>query len=92
MMSKFHEMGFQTYGGNGGYMMQVDLTSGPGGLAAKDFALKLLQATGIKVGASQFANATRFATVTWLQPMETLVKTFEKIEAFVATLVDKSKL
>ena len=26
MMSKFHGMGFQTYGGNGGYMMQVDLT------------------------------------------------------------------
>jgi aminotransferase len=50
MKKRLHTMGFKTYGGHGGYMMQIDTASGPGSMPAVEFCAKLSFATGVQIG------------------------------------------
>ena len=50
MLRRFCRMGFQVFGGHGGYIALLDTASGPGHLGAPEFCLRLLKETGIQIG------------------------------------------
>ena len=49
MLGEFRRLGFEVYGGHGGYIALLDTASGPGHLKPSDFCLRLLQCTGLQV-------------------------------------------
>ena len=78
MFAEFRNMGFDVYGGHGGYIALLDTKSGSG-LSAPEFCLSLLKATGIQIGSWGAGmngevehESRRFARISWLLPMEDL--------------------
>jgi aspartate/methionine/tyrosine aminotransferase len=78
MFGMFEKMGFDVYGGHGGYIALLDTKSGSA-LSAPEFCLGLLKATGIQIGSWGAGmsgevehESGRFARISWLVPMEEL--------------------
>ena len=98
MFAEFRRMGFEVYGGHGGYIALLDTVSGSG-LSAPEFCLGLLKATGIQLGSWGAAmngelehESGRFARIAWLVPMEKLREVMAAIAAHVAEVRSGPKL
>jgi len=95
MFEEFRRMGFQVYGGHGGYIALLDTLSGCG-FSAAEFCLALLKQTGIQIGswgagmAGEVEHESgRYARISWLLPMDELKAAMSEIDAFVQTVKPK---
>ena len=57
MYRRLRSLGFEIFGGNGGYMCWVDVTSGSG-LSAAEFQLGLLKVAGVQLGGMGWNDRT----------------------------------
>ena len=94
MLRRLHKLGFTTYGGQGGYMVWVDIASGAGGRSAAEFQRGLLRQAPISTGnGGSWSDLTgRYARFSFLQPMQVLEQAMDAIEAYTLSLRGGSRL